>query len=53
MLLYNVFHVMVYFICSEYVITEQNMLYNMCHVMSYNIFHVMLYNIYHVMLYDI
>ena len=34
-------------------ITEQNMLYNMCHVMSYNIYHVMLDNICHVRLYDI
>ena len=33
-------HVMFYDICSE-----QNMLYNMCHVMLYNICHVMLCDI--------
>ena len=32
--------------------TEQNMLYNMCHVMLYNMSHVMLYNMGHVMLYN-
>ena len=30
--------------------TEQNMLYNMCHVILYNMCHVMLYNMCHVML---
>ena len=45
---------MLYDICSGQKQTDQNMLYNMCHVMLYNMRHVMLYNICHVMLcYDI
>ena len=59
---YNIHHVMLYSICSEYVIQQnrtcymtyvQNMLYNMCHVLLYNICHVMLYNICLSMLYSI
>ena len=34
-------------------ITEQNMLYDICHVMLFNMCHVMLYNTCHVMLYNI
>ena len=49
---YNIHHVMLYSICSEYVIQQNRACYMTCVMLCY-ITYVMLYNMCHVMLYDI